>query len=167
MHPTATTHHCHCFCCSGALDMSATQEKKNAWGISDISPYGATWQRRKGTAGGLWGGRSTGPPTNPGLLTSRSMTGGGPVNTAVTSACPLLAWFIHRAPVCNGRIFCRYRKTAVTRPLHGDFNKTSADESRRQAAISPLIIDFPSEKNQAGFCFWVADVCAGAPGASL
>ena len=79
---------------------------------------------------GLWGGRSTGPPTYPGLLIPRSMTGGGPVDKAVTSACPLLNSFIPRAPVCNGHMFGRYRKNgrymAVT---WGVLIKGFADES--------------------------------------
>ena len=87
---------------------------------------------REGMA--LWvaygGGRSTGPHTCPGLLIPRSMTGGGPVDTAVTSACPLLNSFIPRAPVCNGHIFCPLQKngrySAVT---WGILIKTCVDES--------------------------------------
>ncbi len=79
---------------------------------------------------GLWAVRSTGPPSSPGRLFSRSMTGGGPVDTAVTSACPLLKFFIPRPPVCNGHIFCPLQKngryTAVT---WGILMKTCADES--------------------------------------
>ena len=79
---------------------------------------------------GLWGGRSTGPPTYPGLLIPRSMTGGGPVDTAVTSPCPLLNSPFPRAPVCNGRAFWPLQKNgrymAVT---WGILIKLSANES--------------------------------------
>ena len=49
---------------------------------------------------GLWAVRSTGPPSSPGRLVPRSMTGGSPVDTAVTSPCPLHNVFITRALVC-------------------------------------------------------------------
>ena len=81
--------------------MSATQKK-----IPALKHFGlflvTELHSKEGEAPkrGLWVVRSTGPPSSPGRLIPRSMTGGGPVDTAVTSPCPLHNRFIPRAPFC-------------------------------------------------------------------
>ena len=67
---------------------------------------------------GLWGAaiHRTTPP--PGWGIPRGMTGGGPVDTAVTSPCPLLTGFIPKAPG-----FPRTHMGAVT--SNGYKNKTA------------------------------------------
>ena len=67
---------------------------------------------------GLWGAaiHRTTPP--PGWGIPRGMTGGGPVDTAVTSPCPLLTGFIPRSPA-----FPRTHLGAVT--SNGYKNKTT------------------------------------------
>ena len=57
---------------------------------------------------GLWAVRSTGPPSSPGRLVPRSMTGGGPVDTAVTSQWPLLGSFFPRPWISKDPHWGRY-----------------------------------------------------------
>ena len=62
---------------------------------------------------GLWGAaiHRTTPP--PGWGIPRGMTGGGPVDTAVTPPCPLHNQFIHRAPFFQGPTWGPLLKTAI------------------------------------------------------
>ena len=62
---------------------------------------------------GLWAVHSTGPPSSRGRLIPRSMTGGGPVDTAVTSPCPLHKRFIPRALFVQGPTWGPLLKTAI------------------------------------------------------
>ena len=93
----------HCLTCAWPLYVcvcnSATQKKKNAHAF--IAKFLVTeLQSKEGKAPkrGLWGAaiHRTTPP--PGWVIPRGMTGGGPVDTAVTSPCPLLPSFLPRSP---------------------------------------------------------------------
>ena len=78
--------------------ISGTQEKNPAsWHFVRFLVTELHSKEGEAPKRGLWVVRSTGPPSSPGRLFSRSMTGGGPVDTAVTSPCPLLTLFIPKA----------------------------------------------------------------------
>ena len=83
------------------LSMAGTQKKKNAsWHFVRFLVTELHSKEGEAPKRGLWVVNSTGPPSSPGRLFPRSMTGGGPVDTAVTSPCPLHNRFNPRAPVC-------------------------------------------------------------------
>ena len=83
----------------GRCGKVSNPEKKNALEIFALFLV-SELQSNEGKAPkrGLWGAaiHRTTPP--PGWGIPRGMTGGGPVDTAVTSPCPLLASFIPRSP---------------------------------------------------------------------